>query len=459
MTLFPGPAPATGRSRFGPAWYAGCGPIAWQKIVTSLDRLLHPLPVSDFLESLGQGPFLRADRSATELQELLDHAALEAILANYGPAPKHAVRLAKADGDPASIWFENEAPDLARIRDALANGYTLNVNDLADRHPRLRSLSADLCCTLGANIRCNAFLTPAGAKAFPAHFDPHEVLILQLEGAKRWRVFRPQVEAPTPETVSDRTVDPDAVGPPVIDHSLQAGELLVIPRGYGHEAHCEDASSLHLTIAIHFPTWADVLARLVAETANVEPLLRRALPPGAVFGARGDEVRKGLAQALGALDGNLEATLCALGVETLADHPGPTNPSLTGEVSPVDADTLLARRADAFGLSYQRGGRTGLQWPGMRVEGPPEIRVALDYIRWSDGPFRTSDLPGLSAAERIRLAGQLLDKGVLTLVEGGTGPCKPAGRCHPNHVSDPEITPSRQYASPASSCPCWLMNP
>ena len=40
----------------------------------------------------------------------------------------------------------------------------------------------------------NVYLTPAGAQGFAPHYDDIEAFVLQLEGRKRWRVYKPPTD-------------------------------------------------------------------------------------------------------------------------------------------------------------------------------------------------------------------------------------------------------------------------
>ena len=40
----------------------------------------------------------------------------------------------------------------------------------------------------------NVYLTPSNAQGFAPHFDDIEAFVLQLEGQKRWRVYKPKTE-------------------------------------------------------------------------------------------------------------------------------------------------------------------------------------------------------------------------------------------------------------------------
>ncbi len=55
----------------------------------------------------------------------------------------------------------------------------------------------------GYRFGTRVFLTPADARAFRAHYDRHDVFILQILGSKAWRVEMNRRRVPRP-------VEPDA---------------------------------------------------------------------------------------------------------------------------------------------------------------------------------------------------------------------------------------------------------
>src|SRR5215469_8498820 len=90
--------------------------------------------------------------------------------------------------------------------------------------------AAALCRSLEAVFHCpvhaNMYLTPEGAQGFDAHFDTHEVFVLQLEGSKQWRLYGEPRALPL---VDERfNIPRDQLGP-VREVELSAGDLLYIP--------------------------------------------------------------------------------------------------------------------------------------------------------------------------------------------------------------------------------------
>ncbi|XP_023617856.1 ribosomal oxygenase 2 [Myotis lucifugus] len=54
-------------------------------------------------------------------------------------------------------------------------------------------IQEQLECYFGSLVGSNVYITPAGSQGLPPHYDDVEVFILQLEGQKHWRLYRPTV--------------------------------------------------------------------------------------------------------------------------------------------------------------------------------------------------------------------------------------------------------------------------
>jgi lysine-specific demethylase/histidyl-hydroxylase NO66 len=78
-------------------------------------------------------------------------------------------------------------------------------------------------------------LTPAGTQGFAPHYDDIEAFVLQLEGKKRWRVYKPLKKQDVLPRFSSNNFSQADVKDPVIDVTLEAGDLLYFPRGWIHQ--------------------------------------------------------------------------------------------------------------------------------------------------------------------------------------------------------------------------------
>ncbi|GAB6021439.1 hypothetical protein CHUAL_004045 [Chamberlinius hualienensis] len=120
---------------------------------------------------------------------------------------------------------------------------------------------------VGANI----YLTPPGSQGFAPHYDDIEAFVLQLEGAKRWRLYAPRNQSETLPRFSSVNFKEEDIGQPMLDVLLQAGDLLYFPRGTIHQAVSPpDTHSLHITVSTcQKNSWGDFLELLIPRALEI----------------------------------------------------------------------------------------------------------------------------------------------------------------------------------------------
>jgi len=211
--------------------------------------------------------------------------AIDTLIAGGGlRAP--ALRLVRGGSAiPQSSYTSAQTTAGIRVRDvidsdavlrAFSSGATIVLQGLHRFMPSVRRFCAGLERSFGHPVQANAYLTPAGgAQGLGVHHDTHDVFVLQLFGAKRWRLYATETEYPVASFPSSRR-HPEP-GEPVAIHDLLAGDCLYLPRGVPHDAKSGDTSALHLTLGVRSPTWLDVMRRVFAR-AHESAELRAPLP-------------------------------------------------------------------------------------------------------------------------------------------------------------------------------------
>lgn len=121
-------------------------------------------------------------------------------------------------------------------------------------------------------MQVNLYLTPANAQAFEAHFDWMDGFVVQIHGAKRWKVYDTLVMQPRPDMrFKPSKSDVAALGEPLAELLLEAGDVLYVPAGFVHQAvNTPDENvttpSLHLTFGMEVGThysWEVLLHHIV----------------------------------------------------------------------------------------------------------------------------------------------------------------------------------------------------
>lgn len=111
------------------------------------------------------------------------------------------------------------------------------------------------------SVGCNTYLTPANSQGFSPHWDDIEAIVLQIEGRKSWKLYRPRSPEEALPRYSSGNFEQDDIGEPILEVDIGPGDLLYLPRGVIHQAVSPpDTHSLHITLSTNqFNTWADLL--------------------------------------------------------------------------------------------------------------------------------------------------------------------------------------------------------
>jgi ribosomal protein L16 Arg81 hydroxylase len=158
-----------------------------------------------------------------------------------------------------------------------ADGATITINRAHQCSAELASLCVDLSKEFQAHVNANVYITPPNAQGFAVHSDTHDVILVQGEGRKRWKMQQTLEYLATPRN-PNVTSDPVTAGP-WDEFYLAVGDSVYIPRGLLHEGISDDSHSLHITLGIHPYTWADLFRDVLAKAESTDSALRQAVTP------------------------------------------------------------------------------------------------------------------------------------------------------------------------------------
>jgi ribosomal protein L16 Arg81 hydroxylase len=173
-----------------------------------------------------------------------------------------------------------------RLVRLFADGSTLVLQALHRVWPPILQFCQELAAELGHPVQANAYVTPPQNQGFSAHYDVHDVFVLQIAGEKRWRVHPPVLVSPLRDQPwNDRKADVEkrAEEPPLIEAVLTPGDSLYLPRGYLHAATALGGVSTHLTLGIHVWTRFALAQQVIEQalrTVSDDPVIRASLPLG-----------------------------------------------------------------------------------------------------------------------------------------------------------------------------------
>lgn len=352
-------------------------------------------------------------RRPSDFSDLFSTAAVDELISRRGLRTPF-LRVAKDGATLPESTFTSPAGVGATIADqlddtalwrAFADGATLVLQALQRTWGPVADFAAGLSAELGHPVQANAYVTPPQNRGFDAHYDVHDVFVVQIEGAKRWLVHEPVHPDPLrdqPWTDHRSAVAEAARGEAHLDAVLEPGDVLYLPRGWLHAAEAQAGVSVHVTLGIHTRTryaLAEQLAQAALAALRDDPRMRSTLPLG-VDGPDGE------------LDAVRELLIAAV---TKADPAPLFHRARRGQERPAPLGPL-AQLAAVDGL--------GPDTP-VRLRAALEARLAgsrlTTRVGWLD--FSEADLPSVSrlldgearaAGELgVALVGRLLRAGVL----------------------------------------------
>ena len=281
-------------------------------------------------------------------------------------------------------------------------GATIILPHLHDSLFNLGEFCRSLEEVFSCHVQTNIYLTPSGNQGFPPHFDSHDVFVMQISGAKAWRIYGVPVEIPYRGERFE--AGRHKAGEVTRTFTLEAGDCVYIPRGVMHDAeNVGDEPSLHITVGLITKTWADLLLESISELALSEPDFRRSLPPG--FSAREfdrEQARRHfekltkLIASKASMDGAFDL---------LADNfMRARRPNVSGVIASAQSlgekDRFRRRRFLPWNVADDEG-KLVLIGPGGDLEFEAADGDALD-VALSGKPFAAADLPCAEPAELIR---------------------------------------------------------
>ncbi|MGK5532088.1 cupin domain-containing protein [Streptomyces sp. URMC 129] len=154
-------------------------------------------------------------------------------------------------------WYQ---PQPAEFHARLAEGASLVIDAIDQIHPPVREAAVGLERFLRTPVQVNAYASWTAEEGFGTHWDDHDVVVLQLEGSKRWKIYGPTRQAPAWRDVEAPEIP---TGAPIADIVLAPGDVLYLPRGWWHAVSADQGTtSLHLTFGLATHTGAEFLGWL-----------------------------------------------------------------------------------------------------------------------------------------------------------------------------------------------------
>ncbi len=155
-------------------------------------------------------------------------------------------------------------------------GATIVVSQAHDKIPSLADFRRTTQAALQLRCQTNVYLSAPAEQGFNAHYDSHDVFILQVAGSKTFNFYGGGTELPYAHDGFDVARHP--CGGLQQSILIEAGDTLYIPRGVMHDAVASDFSSLHITLGVYAVTMRDVMMEMVQQLTEQDESYRRSVP-------------------------------------------------------------------------------------------------------------------------------------------------------------------------------------
>jgi len=390
----------------------------------SFDWTIAPeTPETFFAEYFEKKPLIIRRDAPDYYKGLLSYEDIDRVVCTMGLSTPE-INVTRADGNitPADFAYESGFIDPVRVNQLFADGATVILSGLHERLPKLAQFCRALEAVMSCRVQTNIYMTPAGSQGFKAHYDSHDVVVLQVEGTKEWRIYDTPVELP----LHSQGFNPHdvTVGAETDRFVLEPGDMLYVPRGLAHDAVSTDETSLHITTGLMLRSWADLLVEAVNIMAHQDPTFRHALPPG--HGAPGFDANANQA-TFEALMGKIatEAPLAKLFEGFKQDFLTGRVPRVEGQMAQIaklgdlTPDTRVGARPHlVYDLTHlEDDGQVRLVCQGAEIFLPDHARDALEFCVTTRA-FRLGDMAGdLDEAGQMVLVRRLVREGLMQVLD------------------------------------------
>ncbi|MDP3274595.1 MAG: cupin domain-containing protein [Deltaproteobacteria bacterium] len=354
---------------------------------------------------------------------LMSTSQLDTMLTTLHPKhPEVSLIDASLRRETSQYAYESGLIDLLALFRFFDEGSTILWSSFELRHAALALLCRKLERELGHRTQTNVYFTPANSQGFRAHYDNHDVLVLQISGRKKWLLYDTPLHLPYPDELFDpETIKPGAISAEFV---MEPGDVLYVPRGLMHDARAVDEESLHATVGIMARSWADAFEEVLSLAASRDPAFREALPPG--FHRDGFDSREASAKyttLLGALPNLVGFDELR---EVMADEILDARQAIVAGqrqqlrlARAIDEASTFAARVEPMLRVGTSESEVLVHVHGRTVGMPRHAESALRFALENHG-YTLASLPGsLDLEGRKVLLRRLIREGLVTVLEGG----------------------------------------
>ncbi|VVC40038.1 JmjC domain [Cinara cedri] len=216
--------------------------------------LIHPFSIEDFMKNNWEKSILHVSRNDPNyFSELFSITELDTILRQNNLQYGTNVDITSYANNVRETHNPVGRAHPHVVWDYFNNKCSVRLQNPQLFAPEIYKFMANLQEYFGSLVGCNVYLTPPFSQGFAPHYDDIEAFVVQVDGEKHWRVYKPRSKFETLPRKSSGNFHQDEIGKPILDVILKPGDFLYMPRGYIHQADTlfTETHSLHLTFSTY----------------------------------------------------------------------------------------------------------------------------------------------------------------------------------------------------------------
>ena len=237
--------------------------------------LIFPLSQHQFLRNLSQRKLaFYPNKIGPGINELINFNSIFEII-KAGKLPVGITSVTKNQTPILQFMYSKDSylePD--KIEKIINSGGSLILDPAQEQFPNLKDICDDLTLVTQEKVNAAVIITTGNGGAFPPHTDAMDLIIIQVEGSKQWKIYDPPISHPYVAKQKAKRQNFDEFlqyGSLIFDEEIQRRDFLFVPAGYWH--HCENRSdrSIHVALAIDPPTAFSVITELLKDYLREDP--------------------------------------------------------------------------------------------------------------------------------------------------------------------------------------------
>lgn len=382
-------------------------------------NLINPVGIDEFFSEYWERKILHVKRNEPAyFDQFLDVPAIDEYLNRQDLSPA-TIRLVK-DGidvqqDELTVkeyllsGTVKKTISTEKLFEGFSSGATVIINAAQQG---IRSLS-DACQWLEQELKIavqsNIYITPPNSQGFLKHYDPHDILSLQLLGAKTWRILDSGENLPT--KLNSLTKEPELV----VEIIRTPGDFLYIPRGTVHEAFSSIEPTIHVNFSLK-PRYGFHLLETLAMLAETEDVFfRRTIPHGySVEGERKSYIEEFSKNFGKLLEKNTPEDLLARQLEKFVCDQQIDSPNRLAKLLALDRlspKSVVSRQTGITYLVKKTNEETRIVFGNKTAVVPKFIEPEIFF---QDEPFAVNDIKGMITTQgKVDLIKQFIKSGFI----------------------------------------------